>query len=253
MKPALGILITVCSILLGGAGWLFYQNTKLTEENLALNNTNNLLEQEFQDLNDALADTKGNAEQIKQTLDSALAEKDRIMQTHAQELEQIKATVELEKNETSSLHEALINELQSEITNREIKLQEFNGRISLSLENKILFLSGQSTLGERGRAVLDKVSDALNQNTDHIIRVEGHTDNIPLSGKGLYKTNWELSAARALSVVKQLLQKHALDPQLIEAVAKGEFHPIADNKSSSGRAQNRRIEIYLTPSPAVKN
>jgi chemotaxis protein MotB len=247
VKPAIAILISTCTLALGAAGWLFYQNDQLTEKNSALENTINLLEQEFQDLSDALSESKGNSQETLQALEASRVEQNRLLENHAKEIESIKASTAQEKDEISNLHEALIQELQSEITNREIQLKERNGRISLSMENKILFLSGQSALGERGRTVLDKVSDALNKNTDHVIRVEGHTDNMPLSGKGLYKSNWDLSAARALSVVQQLLQGHDLDPKLIEAVAKGEFHPIGDNNTSLGRAQNRRIEIYLSP------
>ena len=247
MKPAVGILIALCSLLTGGAGWLFYQNNQLTEKNAILENTINLLEQEFQDLSDALTETKGNSAETQEALEASRLEQNRLLENHAKEIELIKASSAQEKDEISNLHEALIHELQSEITNREIQLKERNGRISLSMENKILFLSGQSTLGQRGRDVLDKVSDALNKNTDHVIRVEGHTDNIPFSGKGLYKSNWDLSAARALSVVQQLLRGHNLEPKLIEAVAKGEFHPIGDNSTANGRAQNRRIEIYLSP------
>jgi chemotaxis protein MotB len=115
------------------------------------------------------------------------------------------------------------------------------------MENKILFPSGTANLGERGGEVLSKISSALENSEDHTIRVEGHTDNVPLSGKGLFKNNWELSAARALSVVRELLISQELNPVDIEAVAMGEFHPVADNSTNEGKAENRRIEIYLIP------
>ena len=115
------------------------------------------------------------------------------------------------------------------------------------MDNKILFPSGKSDLSEQGKAVLNKVGSALKKNEEHIIRVEGHTDNVPFSGRGLYKSNWELSAARALSVVHQLLAGKELKPELIEGVAMGEFHPAASNDTPEGKAQNRRIEIYLSP------
>ncbi|WDE98431.1 OmpA family protein [Lentisphaera profundi] len=247
MKSTLWILVIVVVTLLGTGAWLLWENDQLKQNKVHLQSEiKQLLDQ--QSGLEAHLDTK---EQEKSALNSALQQEktyqEELLAQHQLQLDEFKQSVEDEKEETSTLHSKLVEELQNEITNREIKLQELNGRISLSMENKILFPSGTANLGDRGAEVLNKISDALSETEDHIIRVEGHTDNIPLSGKGLYKNNWELSAARALSVVKELLKTKKLNEQDLEAVAMGEFHPVAENSNKEGRAQNRRIEIYLSP------
>jgi chemotaxis protein MotB len=97
--------------------------------------------------------------------------------------------------------------------------------------------------------VLERDGKVLAQAGDRIIRIEGHTDNVPISRRlqGRFPTNWELAAARATNVVR-FLQEHAgIDPTALEAVGIGEHHPVADNATLQGRAQNRRIEIILYP------
>ena len=249
MKSTLWILVTVTVVLMGTTGWLLWENDQLKQNKALLETQVFELEEHKASLEDHLSTKEKEQIELSQTLDQEIKKQEAMIQAHQKTLEEFKQSVEEEKEEMSTLHGKLVEELQNEITSREIKLRELNGRISLSMENKILFPSGTANLGDRGSEVLQKISDALSETTDHIIRVEGHTDNVPLSGKGLYKSNWDLSAARALSVVNELLATRQLNSKDIEAVAMGEFHPIADNNTKEGRAQNRRIEIYLSPKP----
>ena len=249
MKATLWILSIVTVSLLGTAGWLLWENDQLKQNKAQLESERTELLEQKSGLEDHLSTKEKEQIELSQELDQEIKKQEALIEAHQQTLDEFKQSVEEEKEEMSTLHSKLVEELQNEITSREIKLQELNGRISLSMENKILFPSGTANLGDRGTEVLNKISDALSETTDHIIRVEGHTDNVPFSGKGLYKNNWELSAARALSVVKELLITQQLNSKDIEAVAMGEFHPIADNTTKDGRAQNRRIEIYLSPKP----
>lgn len=115
-------------------------------------------------------------------------------------------------------------------------------RISLSLGEGVLFDSGRSELKPAAAAVLEAVAKDM-VSMENEVRVEGHTDNVPIK-HGAYKSNWELSMARAYAVI-QKLQEYGVDPKRISGVGYGEYRPVGDNKTPEGRAQNRRIEISL--------
>jgi chemotaxis protein MotB len=122
-------------------------------------------------------------------------------------------------------------------------------RLTVNIVDKILFPSGEASVSEDGRKVLGRVGQVLEQAKDKTIRIEGHTDNVPI-GKQLqdrFATNWELSAARATTVARVLQEGTKIDPAAFEAVGMGQYHPIGDNRTDKGRAQNRRIEIVLYP------
>ncbi|MBI3297572.1 MAG: OmpA family protein [Elusimicrobia bacterium] len=115
-------------------------------------------------------------------------------------------------------------------------------RISLSLGEGVLFDSGKADLKAAASPLLEAIAkDMINLKNE--VRVEGHTDNVPVR-KGPYKSNWELSMARAYAVIRQL-EASGVDPRRISGVGYGEYRPAGDNKSAEGRAKNRRIEISL--------
>jgi chemotaxis protein MotB len=116
----------------------------------------------------------------------------------------------------------------------------------VKMTDKILFASGSATIGTDGKSALRNVGQALRNILGKTIRVEGHTDNVPTGGSSPFASNWELSAARALAVVR-FLQEQGVDPTRLVASGRGEFQPIADNDTSEGRSLNRRIEIVLAP------
>ena len=122
-----------------------------------------------------------------------------------------------------------------------------NGKVYISLEEDLLFASGKYEINQSGKQALDKLSDVLSYQKDLEILVEGHTDSIPLSGRGLVKDNWDLSVMRATSVVKRLTSNPNLDPTQLIAAGRSEFVPIMSNSSSDGRSKNRRIEMILSP------
>jgi chemotaxis protein MotB len=148
---------------------------------------------------------------------------------------------ELEKK--SSEYQQLADSLKSQIDTGQIELSELKGKMTVKMKDKILFSSGSAHINDEGQDALKKVADALQAVKGKIIRVEGHTDDVPLH-KGPYKTNWELSVARALAVLKSLQDNH-VDPALLSAAGFGEYHPIAPNDSAQNRSLNRRIEIVL--------
>jgi chemotaxis protein MotB len=151
------------------------------------------------------------------------------------------AKAELEKR--SSEYEQLASSLKGEIEAGKIELSELKGKMTVKMKDKILFSSGSATIGRDGLDALKKVADALRSVQGKVIRVEGHTDNVPSSGSS-FASNWELSAARALAVVR-FLQEQGVDPTKLAGAGYGEYQPIAGNDTPEGRSQNRRIEIVL--------
>jgi len=154
------------------------------------------------------------------------------------------AKVELEKK--SGEYEQLASSLRGEIEAGRIELMELRGRTTVKMKDKILFASGSATIGPDGKGALRKVADALRGMQGKVIRVEGHTDNVPTGTTGPFPSNWELSTARALAVV-HFFQDVGVDPTRISGAGFAEFQPIAPNDTPEGRSLNRRIEIVLVP------
>ena len=165
---------------------------------------------------------------------------------------ELSKTVEMKQAEiqaVQSTKDSLITAMQGEIQKNQIQITQMADKLKLSIVDKILFASGETDVSPEGQQVLARVGAILKNAADKRVRVEGHTDNIPIGGrlKNLYPTNWELSAARATNVVRLLQEKVGMSPKRLEAAGLSEFRPIASNATKEGRAQNRRIEIYLLP------
>ncbi len=150
--------------------------------------------------------------------------------------------------------DSLVSELKKKISKALIGLEgdgltivQKNGKVYISLEEQLLFASGKYEINNTGVIALNKLAAVLSFQDDLDIIVEGHTDSIPLSGKGLVKDNWDLSVMRATNVVKVLIKNPKLNPAQFTAAGKSEFTPISTNKTSVGRSSNRRIELILTP------
>ena len=148
--------------------------------------------------------------------------------------------------EVSGTYEQLLENMKSEIAQGQVTISELKGKLTVNMEAAILFDSGKADVKEDGLVILQKMVDTLKAVKDKAIRIEGHTDNIQISGAltRIFPTNWELSAARAINVTKYL-QQQGLDASTLSAVAFGEYKPVADNSTMEGRAKNRRIEITL--------
>ncbi len=128
-----------------------------------------------------------------------------------------------------------------------LTIEQRNGKVYISLEEDLLFASGKYVVNTGGVAALNKLATALASQESLDILVEGHTDSIPLSGRSSVKDNWDLSVLRATNVVKVLTKNPALNPLQLTAAGRGEFVPIATNKTKAGRSANRRIEMILSP------
>ncbi|MBU0729565.1 MAG: OmpA family protein [Proteobacteria bacterium] len=146
----------------------------------------------------------------------------------------------------SGTYNELIAKMENEINTNQVTISELKGKLTVNMVDAILFDSGKAEIKSEGLAVLQKVVDILKNMTDKEIRVEGHTDNVPITGSltKKYPTNWELSAARSINVTR-FLHDQGLDPGALSSVAYGEYKPVTDNNTEEGKAQNRRIEIVL--------
>jgi chemotaxis protein MotB len=173
----------------------------------------------------------------------------RELQARVDELDASRAKLESAKAELekkSGEYERMANALRGQIDAGRIELTELRGKMTVKMKDKILFSSGSATVGKEGREALAAVAEVLRGIDGKVIRVEGHTDNVPLA-RGA--TNWDLSVARALAVVRAL-QDGGVDPARLAAAGYGEHQPIASNDTPEGRSQNRRIEIVLAPADA---
>ncbi len=174
--------------------------------------------------------------------------------TAKEELSKEVAAKSGELAELKGTYDKLEDKMKDEIAKGDISLSQDGGRLRVGLVDKLLFDSGEAAVSKRGEEVLARVGAVLAAIDDKQIQVSGHTDRTPISDKlaGQFPTNWELSTARAINVVRFLSEKASVPPQRLVASGYGEYHPIANNKTAAGRAKNRRIEILLTPSLAPK-
>ena len=211
--------------------------TKKVEETESLNRRLGALEQVNREL-------KGENESLKAKVDE-LAVQVAEQRERVADLEMMK---EQKVQEVSSEYNAMIEKMKTEIAQGQVTITELKGKLTVNMVEAVLFDSGKAEVKKEGLAVLQKVVDVLKDARDKVIRVEGHTDNVPITGAlaRVYPTNWELSAARAITVTR-FLQARGIDAARLSTAAYGEFQPVADNETKEGRAKNRRIEIVLVP------
>lgn len=124
-----------------------------------------------------------------------------------------------------------------------VKVEVTDKGIAIMLRDPVGFASGSAVLKEQGKSILADVSEIIKRNEGLKVRVEGHTDDVPISGR--YRSNWELSSARSLSVVELLGKTTGIEPQNMSAVGYGEFRPLVPNTSPENRGKNRRIQIFV--------
>ncbi len=159
------------------------------------------------------------------------------------------AIAETKKGQLKSTYEALISDLKKQIENQEVTIKAFQEKISITFVDRILFEFGKATITPEGEKILKKVGEILKNVQRKQIQVVGHTDNIPIMPEYRYKfpSNWELSAGRASAVIRHFQKKMGLHPSNLEAVGRSFYDPIASNETREGRAQNRRVEIIISP------
>lgn len=175
------------------------------------------------------------------------------LQTQLDKVAQEKMETVRDKEEEISMlkgtYDGLVSELNREIKDGEITITQLKDKLTLSMVDKILFDSGSAAVKKEGKLVLDRVGEIIGKTADKEIRVEGHTDNVPIGYTLVDKfpTNWELSTARATNVVRYLQESAGVDAAVLSASGYSEFRPVDSNETEEGRARNRRIEIVLLP------
>jgi chemotaxis protein MotB len=130
---------------------------------------------------------------------------------------------------------------------RGLSVEQRDGKVYVSMENKLLFASGSWNVGAEGKKAIRELATVLAQNPDISVLIEGHTDDVPYNGSGPLKDNWDLSTKRATEVLKLLLNNNNIDPKNLTAAGRGKYAPVATNDTSDGKAKNRRIEVVLEP------
>lgn len=163
----------------------------------------------------------------------------------AKQLKKFHDIIESQKAIMTKLKNTITDALVNYKTD-ELNVYIENGKVYVSLEEKLLFKSGSDLVDVKGKEALKTLALVLNNTQDIMVIIEGYTDNIPINTK-VYKDNWDLSTARATSILRILTKDYGFDPKRITASGKGEFHPVNTNKTDVGRANNRRTEIILSP------
>jgi chemotaxis protein MotB len=187
-------------------------------------------------------------EQLNQALmakSGELDRKEKLLSEREETLRDMQKIIARQDSITKRLNNILHNALLG-FNPDELSLEIKNGKVYVSMSDKLLFSSGSATVESKGREALKVLGDVLDKNTDIDILVEGHTDNVPIK-TAVYKDNWDLSVARATSIVRILSADYNIAPTRLTASGRGEFFPKADNTTAEGRAGNRRTEIVLSP------
>ena len=234
-------------------------STKLKEEVDRLDAKKTKLEQEYNELSKMSSLQLSEKEQQNRALLVQLQEKEAKLAEESVRLEKLQGDLDSRSKR--------VNELEGLIAAKEAKMQRLkdavsaalsgfegkgltverkNGKVYVSMENKLLFSSGSWAIGSQGRSAASNLAGVLRQNSDIDVLIEGHTDNVPYSGKGTVSDNWDLSTKRATAVARVLIANN-VSPKQITAAGRSKFLPTASNNTVSGKAKNRRIEIILAP------
>lgn len=152
-----------------------------------------------------------------------------------------------ELDELSQTKRLLEDRLAQEIKDKQVKLQMMDKGLVITFLADVLFDSGKAVIKTETYSALDKVARVLKENVPQLnVGIEGHTDNEPIKYSG-WKSNWELSTARALSVLHYMVDEKDISPKRLSAIGYGEYTPVASNATTEGRQLNRRVEIVIIP------
>ena len=187
---------------------------------------------------------KQKSEELRKKSDELIA-KEKLLEERESSLFQLKKDIAHRDSITARLNNILRKALLG-FKSDELSVEIKNGKVYVSMSDKLLFKSGSAAVEEKGIEAIKVLADVLNKNPDIDILVEGHTDNLPIKTP-IYKDNWDLSAARSISIVRILTNEYKIIPTRLTASGRGEFSPKATNATAEGRASNRRTEIILSP------
>ncbi len=219
----------------------FALETNLAEKTESLN----ALEEKYNELE---AESSKTADELSAELrakSNQLNEKEETLLQREKSLREMQAIIARQDSITNRLNSILRDALLG-FQDDELSVEVKNGKVYVSMSDKLLFKSGSASVEEKGKEAIDALAGVLQKNTEIDVLIEGHTDNVPIK-TAQYKDNWDLSVARATSIVRLLADNHNLDEKRLTAAGRGEFQPRASNDTKEGRALNRRTEIILSP------
>lgn len=224
----------------------------LQQRNAALEQQKSTLEQQktsLEELKAALEREKTGLEEQRAQLEdqkSSLVQQNLATQQQVGSLEEQKTALLAASQQRQQQYDALVQSLSKEVAKGQLQVRQYQNMLSVDLAEQIFFDSGRATLKPGGKEVLKKVGEALKGYDNKIIRVVGHTDNVQIAKalQDTFPTNWELSVARATTVVR-FLQDAGIPPERMMASGRSEYDPVASNDTPEGRQKNRRIEIML--------
>jgi chemotaxis protein MotB len=176
----------------------------------------------------------------------ALAIEQERLNKSAQRLKELEDMIAAKEATMRKLKETLSKALNG-FEGKGLTVEQKNGKVYVSMENKLLFNSGSWSVGSEGKKAVVELGKVLGDNPDISVLIEGHTDNDPYGGSGPIADNWDLSTKRATAIVAILSENSAINKKNLTAAGRGEFSPLATNETAEGKAKNRRIEIILTP------
>jgi chemotaxis protein MotB len=185
--------------------------------------------------------------------EEALAlENERLMRLEADMQERSDRIAELE--ELIAAKDQAMKDLKNSISKaltafegKGLTVEQRNGKVYVSMENKLLFKSGSWSVGNQGRNAIEQLGSVLAENPDIAVLIEGHTDNVPFSNGGKIANNWDLSTKRATAIISILSENKAISLNNLTAAGRSEYAPVESNDNAIGKAKNRRIEVVLTP------
>lgn len=201
-------------------------------------NSNDALESNMKKNRDLLAqlEAKGKALAIEQ---------DRLNKS-SKRLDELEALIASKEASMRKLKETLSKALNG-FEGKGLTVEQKNGKVYVSMENKLLFNSGSWAVGPEGKKAVVEVGKVLGVNPDIAVLIEGHTDDDAFTASGPIADNWDLSTKRATAIVAILSENKKINKKNLTAAGRGEFSPLVSNSSPEGKAKNRRIEIILTP------
>ncbi|MFV8374351.1 OmpA family protein [Flavobacterium sp. LB1P71] len=176
----------------------------------------------------------------------ALALEQERLNKSAQRLDELESLIAAKEASMKKLKETLSKALNS-FEGKGLTVQQKNGKVYVSMENKLLFNSGSWAVGSEGKKAVVELGKVLGDNPEISVLIEGHTDDDAFAASGPIADNWDLSTKRATAIVAILSENKKINKENLTAAGRGEFSPLASNSTAEGKAKNRRIEIILTP------
>lgn len=218
---------------------------KLQKDNANALNQLNVCNAQVQNLNEEKASLQNEYASIQKDLKDLSNESKMTISDQARRLRSLQNMIQSQKDVMTKLKNSIADALMNYKAD-ELNVYIKDGNVYVSLEEKLLFKSGSDVVDPKGKEALKSLAMVLNNTKDITVIIEGHTDNVPIKTK-LFEDNWDLSTARATSILRILTKDYGFDPNRITASGKGQFHPVKTNDTVEGRAANRRTEIILSP------